>query len=115
MEAVVNQVSLQTPIGDDGSELSILVKDKNSPCPEGEAEKNSITKEIKKVLRTLTPKEEKVIRKRFGIEEEKDFTLEEIGKEMFLTRERIRQIEAKALGKLKHPSRIRHLAALFRN
>jgi RNA polymerase sigma factor (sigma-70 family) len=67
---------------------------------------------IKKVLGTLTPKEEKVIRMRFGIGVDRDHTLEEVGRHLTITRERVRQIEAKALRKLKHPSRLKALKAL---
>lgn len=115
LEAVVNQVSLQAPIGDDGSELSILVKDKNSPCPQKTAEENNTKEEIKKVLGILNPKQEKVIKLRFGIGCDQDHTLEEIGKIMFLTRERVRQIEVAALKKLKHPTRIKQLLALIKH
>jgi RNA polymerase primary sigma factor len=95
--------------------LSILIKDKNSPCPQGQAEKNNIKEKIEEVLEDLSSKQAKVIKLRFGIGCDQDHTLEEIGKKMYLTRERVRQIERDALKKLKHPVRIGELLALIRH
>jgi len=103
-------ISLETPIGEEGdSHLGDLVADKKIASP-GEAAVNySLKEEAKKVLSALTPKEEKVLRMRFGIGERADHTLEEIGQDHNLTRERIRQIEEKALRKLRHASRSKKL------
>ena len=102
-------ISIETPIGDDESKLGDFIADPKSPSPFSELVGLSLKEEIDKVLSTLTPREEKVIRMRLGIGEKTDYTLEEVGEVFGLTRERIRQIEAKALRKLKHPSRRRRL------
>ncbi len=102
-------ISIETPIGDDESKLGDFIADPKSPSPFGELVGLSLKEEIDKVLSTLTPREEKVIRMRLGIGEKTDYTLEEVGEVFGLTRERIRQIEAKALRKLKHPSRRKRL------
>jgi RNA polymerase sigma factor (sigma-70 family) len=99
-------------VGDEDTELEDFIGDKNSPSPYNDAERIEISEQIQRVLRTLTPKEEKVIRMRFGIGAERDHTLEEVGRHLSITRERVRQIEAKALRKLKHPSRLRALKLL---
>lgn len=111
--AIQDPIALQTPIGDDDTELEDFIGDKNSPSPYSDAEKTEISEQIQKVLKTLTPKEEKVIRMRFGIGVERDHTLEEVGRHLSITRERVRQIEAKALRKLKHPSRLKILKTLI--
>jgi RNA polymerase primary sigma factor len=98
-------VSIETPIGDDASKLGDLIADQKSPSPFAEFVNISLREEIDKTLSTLTPREEKIIRMRLGIGEKTDYTLEEVGDVFGLTRERIRQIEAKALKKLQHPSR----------
>jgi RNA polymerase primary sigma factor len=103
--AIQDPIALQTPIGDDGTTIEDFISDKNSPTPYSDTERNNVTKHILKVLNTLTPREEKVIRMRFGIGFDKDHTLEEVGRQFSITRERVRQIEAKALRKLKHPNR----------
>ena len=103
--AIQDPIGLQTPLGDDGSTIEEFVSDKDSPTPYSDAERNNITEKILRVLNTLTPKEAKIIRLRFGIGFDKDHTLEEVGKQFSITRERVRQIEAKALRKLKHPRR----------
>ena len=103
--AVQDTIALQTPIGDEGSTIEDLIHDKQSPSPYADAERSKITEQILKVLETLTPREATIIRMRFGIGFDKDHTLEQVGKEFSLTRERVRQIEAKALRKLKHPNR----------
>jgi len=111
--AIQDPIALQTPVGDEDTELEDFIGDKNSPSPYSEAEKLEASKHIQDVLSTLTPKEEKVIRMRFGIGAERDHTLEEVGRHLSITRERVRQIEAKALRKLKHPNRLRALKMLI--
>lgn len=106
-------ISIETPIGDDESKLGDFIADPKSPSPFNELVGISLKEEIDKVLSTLTPREEKVIRMRLGIGEKTDFTLEEVGEVFGLTRERIRQIEAKALRKLKHPSRRKRLESFL--
>ncbi len=106
-------ISIETPIGDDDSKLGDFIADPKSPSPLNELVKSSLKEEIDKVLATLTPREEKVIRMRLGIGEKTDYTLEEVGEVFGLTRERIRQIEAKALRKLKHPSRRKRLESFL--
>jgi RNA polymerase primary sigma factor len=102
-------VSIETPIGDDDAKLGDLIADQKASSPFLELVDTSLKEEIDRVLSTLTPREEKIIRMRLGIGEETDFTLEEVGDAFGLTRERIRQIEAKALRKLQHPSRRKRL------
>ena len=101
--AIQDPIALQTPIGDEGTTIEDFISDKDSPSPYSDTERNNVTKHILKVLNTLTPREEKIIRMRFGIGFDKDHTLEEVGRQFSITRERVRQIEAKALRKLKHP------------
>ncbi|HDO36512.1 MAG TPA: sigma-70 family RNA polymerase sigma factor [Nitrospirae bacterium] len=110
--AIQDPIALQTPVGDEDTELEDFIGDKNSPSPFFDAELTESSEHIQRVLRTLTPKEEKVIRMRFGIGVDRDHTLEEVGRHLSITRERVRQIEAKALRKLKHPSRMRALKIL---
>ncbi|MBI5641625.1 MAG: RNA polymerase sigma factor RpoD, partial [Nitrospirae bacterium] len=99
-------VSLETPIGEEeDSHLGDLIEDKSSPSPLDSAINGDLKVQIEKVLCTLNPKEAKIIRRRFGIGEDTTRTLEELGQEFEVTRERIRQIEVKAIRKLKHPSR----------
>ena len=103
-------VSLETPIGEeDDSHLGDFIKDERNMSPEEYATNELLKDEISEVLLTLTEREEKVIRLRFGLEDGKSRTLEEVGQMFGVTRERIRQIEAKALRKLRHPSRSRKL------
>ena len=103
-------VSLETPIGEeDDSHLGDFIKDERNLSPEEYATNEMLKDEIAEVLETLTEREEKVIRLRFGLEDGKSRTLEEVGQMFGVTRERIRQIEAKALRKLRHPSRSRKL------
>lgn len=110
--AIQDPIALQTPIGDEDTELEDFIGDKASPSPYSDAERIETSEQIQRVLRTLTPKEETVIRMRFGIGVDRDHTLEEVGRYLSITRERVRQIEAKALRKLKHPSRLRALKIL---
>ncbi|GBD99651.1 RNA polymerase sigma factor RpoD [bacterium BMS3Abin07] len=104
-------ISLETPIGDEGEDncLRDFIEDKTSDSPLESAIKENLKEHIEKILSSLSPKEEQVIRKRFGIGEKRPLTLEEVGQAFNVTRERIRQIEVKALRKLKHPSRNRWL------
>ncbi len=103
-------ISLETPIGEDGdSHLGDFIEDKNAVSPSDRVVKMSLSDQTRRALATLTPREEKVLRLRFGIGEASDHTLEEVGRGFSVTRERIRQIEAKALSKLRHPSRTNRL------
>jgi len=103
-------VSLETPIGEEeDSHLGDFIPDEETPAPNDAASQTILREVIEKELETLTPREAKVIRLRFGLIDGKTRTLEEVGQEFQITRERIRQIEAKALRKLRHPSRARHL------
>ncbi len=111
--AIQDPIALQTPVGDEDTELEDFIGDKNSPSPYSDAEKLETSEQIQMVLKTLTPKEEKVIRMRFGVGADRDHTLEEVGRHLSITRERVRQIEAKALRKLKHPSRLKALKKLL--
>jgi RNA polymerase primary sigma factor len=104
-------VSLQTPIWEDGDELADFVEDRINPQPESQAMEGLLRKEVKKALAVLTPRQEKVLRMRFGIEEKRDYTLEELGDLFAVTRERIRQIEQKSLQILRNPHRRRPMAA----
>lgn len=107
-------ISLETPIGDDeegGSALGDFIEDKTATNPSNAVMQMNLGEQTRKVLATLTPREEKVLRMRFGIGERSDHTLEEVGQDFEVTRERIRQIEAKALRKLRHPSRAKKLFA----
>ena len=109
--AVQDPITLQTPIGDEDSTIEDFVRD-NSTSPYEDVEKNKITEDMLKILHTLTPREEAVIRMRFGIGVDRDHTLEEVGRRFSITRERVRQIESKAMRKLKHPARLRALKIL---
>ncbi len=103
-------VSLETPIGEeDDSNLGTFIEDENATSPSDQVAANMLKQQLISVLDTLTPREEKVLRLRYGIDDGKPRTLEEVGKEFNVTRERIRQIEAKALRKLRHPSRSKKL------
>jgi RNA polymerase primary sigma factor len=103
--SVQDTIALQTPLGDEGTTIEDFISDKDSPTPYSNTESNDVTEQILNVLKTLTPREAEIIKRRFGIGCEKDCTLEEIGNHFSITRERVRQIEEKALRKLKHPSR----------
>ena len=103
-------VSLETPIGEEeDSHLGDFIPDEDAPAPSDVASHTMLKEQLAEVLSTLTPREEKVLRLRFGLEDGRSRTLEEVGKEFNVTRERIRQIEAKALRKLRHPSRSKKL------
>ena len=103
-------VSLETPIGEeDDSHLGDFIPDDESPAPHDSAAYTLLKEQLEEVMGTLTPREAKVLKLRFGLEDGKARTLEEVGKEFQVTRERIRQIEAKALRKLRHPSRSKRL------
>ena len=103
-------VSLETPIGEeDDSHLGDFIQDEDSPAPHDSAAYTLLKEQLEEVMNTLTPREAKVLKLRFGLEDGKSRTLEEVGREFMVTRERIRQIEAKALRKLRHPSRSKKL------
>ena len=103
-------VSLETPIGEeDDSHLGDFIQDDDSPAPQDAAAYTLLKEQLEEVMQTLTPREAKVLKLRFGLEDGKARTLEEVGREFQVTRERIRQIEAKALRKLRHPSRSKRL------
>ncbi len=103
-------ISLETPIGEEeDSSLGDFIEDKKIISPQDAVMSITLSEQTRSVLATLTPREEKVLRMRFGIGEKSDHTLEEVGQDFFVTRERIRQIEAKALRKLRHPSRAKML------
>ncbi len=106
LKSIKKPVSLETPIGEEeDSRLGDLIEDKEVISPQEAAINSNMAKQVQKVLSTLTEREEKILRMRFGIEEKKNHTLEEVGQDFDLSRERIRQIEEKALRKLKHSSR----------
>ncbi len=103
-------VSLQTPIGEEGdSQLGDLIEDQSTPAPLDAASFQLLKEQINDVLHTLTDRESRVLQLRFGLDDGRNRTLEEVGREFGVTRERIRQIEAKALRKLRHPTRSRRL------
>lgn len=110
MRVAQEPVSLETPIGEEeDSHLGDFIPDEDAPVPAEAASHTLLKEQLGGVLKTLTPREEKVLRLRFGLEDGRPRTLEEVGKEFNVTRERIRQIEAKALRKLRHPSRSKKL------
>lgn len=103
-------LSLESPVGDEeDSELGMFVEDENSPSPSQSAYKNMMEQKVHEVLSTLSPREARILRLRFGLENGRYYTLEEVGEKFGLTRERIRQIEGKALRRLRHPLRARQL------
>ena len=116
MKIAKEPISLETPIGDEeDSHLGDFIEDKNAVLPIDAAIQANLRETTTRVLATLTPREERVLRMRFGIGMNTDHTLEEVGQQFSVTRERIRQIEAKALRKLKHPSRSRKLRSFLDN
>jgi RNA polymerase primary sigma factor len=103
-------LSLETPVGDDEeSELGMFIEDEFSPTPMQSAYQSMLKEKIEEVLSTLSPREARVLRLRFGLDDGRAYTLEEVGQKFGLTRERIRQIEGKALRRLRHPRRARQL------
>ena len=103
-------VSLETPIGEEeDSHLGDFIEDETTVTPSDSVSTTMLKETLLSVLNSLTPREEKVLRLRYGVDDGRPRTLEEVGKEFNVTRERIRQIEAKALRKLRHPSRSKHL------
>ena len=114
MKIAKEPISLETPIGDEeDSHLGDFIKDENAIIPVEAAINNNLRESTTRVLSSLTPREERVLRMRFGIDMNTDHTLEEVGKQFDVTRERIRQIEAKALRKLRHPSRSEQLKSFL--
>jgi RNA polymerase primary sigma factor len=109
-------LSLETPIGDEGdSNLGDLIEDKNAILPIDAAIQSNLREITTRLLASLTPREERIVRMRFGLGMNSDHTLEQVGQQFSVTRERIRQIEAKAIRKLKHPSRSRELRSFLDN
>ena len=107
-------VSLEKQVGDEeDSNLGNFIEDQNALMPLDQAIRSNLNEATTKILATLTPREERVLRMRFGVGMNTDHTLEEVGQQFSVTRERIRQIEAKALRKLKHPSRSRKLRSFL--
>lgn len=116
MKIAQDPVSLETPIGEEeDSHLGDFVEDNDSPAPSDSASYSLLREQLCNILHTLTPREEQVIKLRFGLEDGRPRTLEEVGKQFQITRERIRQIEAKALRKLRHPSRSKTLKDYLAN
>jgi RNA polymerase primary sigma factor len=114
MKIAKEPISLETPVGDEeDSYMGDFLEDKNSVIPLDAAIHTNLRDSTTRVLSSLTPREERVLRMRFGIGMNTDHTLEEVGQQFKVTRERIRQIEAKALRKLKHPSRSRKLRSFI--
>ena len=113
LRLVQEPIALQSPIGDEDSKLEDFLEDKSAVSPFDRVENLEMKESITRLLHTLTPREEEVIRMRFGIGVSREHTLEEVGHHLSVTRERIRQIEAKALKKLKHPSRLKMLKVLL--
>jgi len=114
MKIAKEPVSLENPVGDeDGSYLGDFIEDKNAILPSEAAFQANLRETTTRILSTLTPREERVLRMRFGIGVNTDHTLEEVGQQFNVTRERIRQIEAKALRKLKHPTRSKKMISFL--
>jgi RNA polymerase primary sigma factor len=114
LKIAIEPISLETPIGEEeDNHIGDFLEDKSTHSPSESVISNSLGDQTQKALATLTPREEKVLRMRFGIGEGSDHTLEEVGQNFDVTRERIRQIEAKALRKLRHPSRSKKLKAFI--
>lgn len=114
MKIAKEPISMETPVGDDeDSSLGDFIEDSNILSPSDSADQEGMTETVREMLSTLTPREAKVLRMRFGLGMNTDHTLEEVGKQFDVTRERIRQIEAKALRKLRHPSRAERLRSFL--
>ena len=114
LRTVGEPISLEAPVGGEQDlVLSDLLHDEHEPLPSDTVLAQTVSKEVQKALATLSPREEKIIRLRFGIGGSGEHTLEEVGEDFSVTRERIRQIEARALGKLRHPSRAKYLAGFL--
>ena len=114
LKAATEPISLETPVGDeDGTHLRDFIEDTNAPSPESAMVLSDLRKRTFEMLKTLSPREDKILSMRYGLEDGMEMTLEEIGNAFGVTRERIRQIEAKALRKLRHPSRSRKLRSLL--
>ena len=110
MKIAQDPISLETPVGEEeDSHIGDFIEDQESPAPAEAASQELLREQLNEVLHTLTPREEQVLRLRFGLEDGRQRTLEEVGQQFNITRERIRQIEAKALRKLRHPSRSKKL------
>jgi RNA polymerase primary sigma factor len=107
-------ISLETPVGDsDDAYIKDFIESENDFSPSDTVASNDLKEKVREILKTLTPREEKVLKMRFGIDVASEHTLEEVGKDFSVTRERIRQIEVKALRKLRHPSRSKRLRSFF--
>jgi RNA polymerase primary sigma factor len=107
-------ISLETPVGDsEDAFIKDFIENENDCSPSDTVANNDLKERVREVLKTLTPREEKVLKMRFGIDVASEHTLEEVGKDFSVTRERIRQIEVKALRKLRHPSRSKKLLAFL--
>lgn len=107
-------ISLETPVGDsDDASIKDFIEDEHDASPDSAASNSNLKERIREVLKTLSPREEKVLKMRFGIDVASEYTLEEVGKDFGVTRERVRQIEVKALRKLRHPSRSKGIQALI--
>ena len=116
LKLVREPLSLETPIGDEeDSHLGDFIEDKNAILPIDAVIQSNLRETTTRTLASLTPREERIIRMRFGIGMNTDHTLEEVGQQFSVTRERIRQMEAKALRKLRHPSRSRMLRSFLHN
>jgi RNA polymerase primary sigma factor len=116
LKTVKEPLSLETPVGDEEeSRLGAFIEDQSAILPIDAAIQSNLRETTTRVLASLTPREERILRMRFGIGMNSDHTLEEVGQKFSVTRERIRQIEAKALRKLKHPSRSRVLRSFLDN
>ncbi len=113
MKIAKEPISMETPIGDDDSHLGDFIEDTNIMIPVDSATASGLSETMREILNSLTPREAKVLRMRFGIDMNTDHTLEEVGKQFDVTRERIRQIEAKALRKLRHPTRSEKLKSFL--
>ncbi|MDP2993395.1 MAG: sigma-70 family RNA polymerase sigma factor, partial [Deltaproteobacteria bacterium] len=105
LEASREPISLETPVGDEDSTLGDFIENQKSLSPYDTVKEQELSESVKSILCTLSPREEKIIRLRFGIGEDAEYTLEEIGRRFNVSRERIRQIEKKALNRLRHSTR----------